>query len=69
MIFVISGPSGSGKTSLRDNLLKDKELKNKLVKSISLTTRPKRSGEKNRGDYFFVTEPVFKHKLKAKKNS
>jgi guanylate kinase len=67
LIFVISGPSGSGKTSLREKLLKDKGLKNKLVRSISLTTRPKRPGERNKKDYLFITESIFKHKLKAKK--
>ena len=67
MIFVISGPSGSGKTSLRDKLLEDEELNNKLVKSISLTTRAKRAGEKDKKDYFFVTEAKFKSKLRAKK--
>ena len=67
LIFVISGPSGSGKTTLLKNLLRDKGLKNKLVKSISFTTRPKRSGEKDKEDYFFISERRFKHKLKEKK--
>lgn len=67
LIFVVSGPSGSGKTSLRDKLLCDSKLKTKLVKSVSFTTRPKRSGEKNARDYFFITEPEFRQKLKAKK--
>ena len=30
-----------------------------LVKSISLTTRPRRSGEKDRKDYFFVSADKF----------
>lgn len=67
MIFVISGPSGSGKTTLLEALLRDKELKNSLVKSISYTTRPERSGEQDLRDYFFITEPQFKKKLKGKK--
>lgn len=66
-IFVISGPSGSGKTTLRDRLLKDKALKRKLAKSVSLTTRPKRSKEKEARDYFFVKESEFKRRLDAKK--
>lgn len=67
MIFVISGPSGSGKTTLLEALLRDKELKNSLVKSISYTTRPERSGEQDLRDYFFITEQQFKKKLKGKK--
>lgn len=66
-IFVISGPSGSGKTTLLKKLLKDKELKTRLVKSISLTTRPKRLKEQDKKDYFFITEEEFQQKQKAKK--
>lgn len=66
-IFVISGPSGSGKTTLAQSLLKDRKLKKKIARSVSFTTRPKRSGEKNRKDYFFISQNDFKEKLKAKK--
>ena len=59
MIFVLSGPSGSGKTTLRDLLLKDKALKKLLVKSVSLTTRPMRLGEREGRDYFFINESAF----------
>ena len=59
MIFVLSGPSGSGKTTLRDLLLKEKSLKKIFVKSVSLTTRPKRLGERNGRDYFFINEEAF----------
>lgn len=67
LIFIISGPSGSGKTTLLKNLIKTAQLKQRLVKSISFTTRPKRVGEKNGKDYFFISERQFKQKLKAKK--
>ena len=66
-IFIISGPSGSGKTTLLKKLLKVKELKAKLAKSISITTRLKRSGEKAGKDYFFTDSANFKRLLKAKK--
>ena len=66
-IFVISGPSGSGKTTLLEKLLKTKELKGKLAKSISLTTRAQRSGERQARHYFFISQPGFKELLKAKK--
>lgn len=64
---MVSGPSGSGKTTLLASLFKDKGLKGKLVKSISLTTRPKRSGEKNGRDYFFCSQKQFVQKKQAKK--
>ncbi|MBL7131715.1 MAG: guanylate kinase [Candidatus Omnitrophica bacterium] len=58
-IYIISGPSGSGKTTLSNRLLKLKTLKHKLVKSLSVTTRPRRAKEKNRKDYIFVTQDEF----------
>ena len=67
LIFVISGPSGSGKTTLRDNLFKDRELRKRLVKSVSLTTRKKRSGERSGRDYLFITKDEFNRRLKQKK--
>jgi len=67
MIFVISGPSGSGKTTLLKNLLKAKGLKNRLVRSISFTTRAKRPDEKYGKDYFFISAREFQHKRRAQK--
>ncbi len=67
LIFVVSGPSGSGKTTLLKRVLESKFLKKKLVKSISITTRPKRSGERQARDYFFVKPPEFQRLNKAKK--
>ena len=55
-IIIISGPSGSGKTTLYKKLLKDCHI---LVKSVSVTTRPKRPGEKNGRDYIFMTHKEF----------
>ncbi len=57
-LLVISAPSGCGKTTLCKKLLED-DLE--LVRSISATTRPPRSGEKNGVDYHFVSEKKFKH--------
>lgn len=62
-LFVVSAPSGAGKTTLCEQLLK--ALPN-LVRSISLTTRKARSGEKEGYDYFFVSEEDFKKKIKNK---
>lgn len=66
-VFVISGPSGSGKTTLRERLLKDKELKGRVSKSVSLTTRARRPGERDKKDYVFINNSEFKRRLKAKK--
>lgn len=66
-IFVICGPSGSGKTTLLTSLIQDKKIGKLLAKSCSVTTRPKRSGERQGKDYFFVTTAEFRRLLKAKK--
>lgn len=66
VIFIVSGPSGSGKTTLAQQILRDQELRDKITKSISYTTRPKRSGERSGRDYFFVSEAKFKQELAAK---
>lgn len=67
LIFVISGPSGSGKTTLARKLVADPQLNNKFNRSISITTRPKRPGEKNGKDYFFYNREQFLQARKAKK--
>jgi len=61
-IIIISGPSGSGKTTLYKKLLASRKLKKKIVKTVSVTTRPKRSGEKHGRDYFFVSSKMFQYK-------
>lgn len=66
-IFVISGPSGSGKTTLAKKLLKQPQLKQRFIKSISCTTRPRRPGEKQGRDYFFISPQEFRRLLKEKK--
>lgn len=60
ILFVLSGPSGVGKDAILERLLK--EVPN-LVKSVSVTTRPIRLGEKNGKDYFFVDENTFKNMI------
>lgn len=66
-IFVISGPSGSGKTTLLTSLIQNRKIGKILVRSCSITTRPKRSGEREAKEYFFVTSQEFKRLLKTKK--
>jgi len=66
LIFVVSGPSGSGKTTLVDKVVKEAHLRDKLVRSISVTTRKKRSGETEGRDYFFLSRRQFLQKSKAR---
>jgi len=63
MLFVITGPSGSGKSTLVRGVIK--ELEN-IDFSISLTTRKKRSDEKEGEDYYFVSEERFKQLIQEK---
>lgn len=55
-LWVVAAPSGAGKTSLVRALL---ERDPGLRFSISYTTRPRRSSERDGHDYFFVTEERF----------
>lgn len=56
-IFIISAPSGCGKTTLCRKLLKSAPW---LNRSVSVTTRPQRSGEVNGRDYYFISKANFK---------
>lgn len=64
-IVIISGPSGSGKTTLQKKLLESEKLKEKLIKSISATTRPKRKEEQHGRDYLFLSTERFLQKKKV----
>jgi guanylate kinase len=54
LMLVLSSPSGAGKTTISRALLKEDD---NLVMSVSATTRPRRPGEQDGKDYYFV-EPV-----------
>lgn len=60
-LYVISAPSGAGKTSLVNALLQQTD---KLVISISHTTRPKRPAERPGFDYYFVDKDEFQTLIK-----
>ena len=62
-IFIISAPSGAGKSSLIDGLIANHDT---LKKSISVTTRKPREGEKNGEQYIFTDEADFKKRLDKK---
>jgi len=56
MLIVISGPSGSGKGTIIKEVIKKIS---DLIYSVSYTTRPKREGEIEGKDYFFIGEDEF----------
>ena len=57
LMLVLSSPSGAGKTSIARSLItRDKEIN----MSVSATTRPRRPGEVEGKDYYFVDEEKFK---------
>ncbi|HPD82333.1 MAG TPA: guanylate kinase [Alphaproteobacteria bacterium] len=56
LMYVLSSPSGAGKTTITRALLKQNE---KMMISISATTRPRRAGEVHGQDYYFVDIPQF----------
>lgn len=61
-VFILSGPSGSGKTTLYQKVL---AVFPQLKKSVSVTTRPKRPGEVQGRDYFFISQKMFLYKVRA----
>ena len=65
-IFVISGPGGAGKTTLLEELFKKKNIKNILLRGITVTTRKIRPREKDGRDYFFVSKKDFSQLKKEK---
>lgn len=57
-VLILCGKAGCGKSSLKDQLLSTYE--NIFHNVITCTTRPKREGEENGIDYYFITEDEFK---------
>lgn len=62
LLVVLSSPSGGGKTTVIKKILNlhPKE----YVYSISMTTRPKRAGETDGIDYFFVSRQEFEQHIR-----
>lgn len=56
IVFIISAPSGAGKTTLVDRLL---ELDDRLLFSISYTTRAPRGAEREGESYHFISRAEF----------
>ena len=62
LMLVLSSPSGAGKTTISRRLL---EHDRTLSISISVTTRPPRSGEVHGRDYFFIDGKAFDRMVEA----
>ena len=54
---ILSAPSGCGKDTVYHELLKRRD---DIVESVSATTRPRRDGEVNGVNYYFLTNNEFK---------
>jgi guanylate kinase len=65
-IFIVSGPGGSGKTTLLNALFRRKAFKANFIRTVSMTTRPQRSGERQGRDYFFTTHEDFLERKRKK---
>jgi guanylate kinase len=61
-MLVLSSPSGAGKTTLSRMLLKSDR---GVELSVSVTTRPKRRGEVDGRDYYFIDRARFDAMVKA----
>jgi len=56
LMFVLSSPSGAGKTTLSRRVLASEM---QVAMSVSVTTRPKRPGEIDGKDYYFIDDAAF----------
>ena len=63
LMLVLSSPSGAGKTTLARLLL---ESDPNVAMSVSATTRPKRPGEVDGRDYFFIDDEKFDNRSQQK---
>lgn len=61
-LFIITAPSGCGKTTLVRAL--GQRMKQKIKKSVSYTTRARRSNEKDDEDYHFISVNEFEKKIR-----
>ena len=60
LLIIISSPSGAGKTSVCKNIINRDD---KVILSVSHTTRPPRDNEIDGVDYFFVSSDKFNNKI------
>ena len=63
LVIILSGPSGVGKTTVATSLIRDESLA--IHRSISATTRSRRTGEVDGQDYDFLSPEDFNKKVKS----
>jgi guanylate kinase len=61
-LLVLSSPSGGGKTTIAKSLL---QARDDLGYSVSATTRPRRDGEQEGADYYFLSRKEFLRRVEA----
>jgi guanylate kinase len=61
-LLVLSSPSGGGKTTIAKSLL---QARDDLGYSVSATTRPRREGEREGADYYFLSRQEFMRRVEA----
>lgn len=64
LLIVLSGPSGTGKGTLCKKILEKNDRENKIILSISATTRSPRGTEMDGVDYFFLSKEKFEAMIK-----
>lgn len=60
-LVILSGPSGAGKSTIVKNLREQADFR--LEFSVSATSRPKRQGETDGKDYYFLSIDEFKTRI------
>ena len=55
-LFIVSGPSGSGKSSLVNDIVNELD---DFIRSVSVTTRPRRKDETSGSQYHFISKDEF----------
>ena len=60
-LFIVSGPSGSGKSSLINDIVNESD---DFVRSVSVTSRPKRKDETSGRQYHFISKNEFEELIK-----
>jgi len=61
-VFVVTGPSGAGKGTLISMILPRFP---QLRETVSATTRPRRAGEEDGVDYWFLSDDEFERRVQA----
>jgi len=60
IVLVIGGPTGSGETTVTNEIIKRFPI---FARLVTATSRPSRSGEKDKKDYFFFSKEKFKEQI------